>query len=68
MDVIAYLICFAIVMINIFGKGDIEPISFGTALIGLGLCSIAGAINNFRLDRTNKGGSRDGSVRQNRND
>lgn len=49
MEVIAYLICFTIVMVNLFGRGNVEPISFGTALIGLGLCSIAGAINNFRL-------------------
>ena len=48
MDIIAYLICFTVVMINLFGKGAVEPISFGMALIGLGLCSIAGAINNFR--------------------
>ena len=48
MDVIAYLICFTVVMINLFGRGNLEPISFGTALIGLGLCSIAGALNNFR--------------------
>lgn len=49
MDVIAYLICFTVVMIDLFGKGNLEPISFGTALIGLGLCSIAGAINNLHL-------------------
>lgn len=47
MEVIAYLICFTVVMINLFGKGAVEPVTFGMALISLGLCSIASAINNF---------------------
>ena len=52
MDIIAYLICFTVALLNIFGRGEIEPISFGAALIGLGLCSIAGAINNLRITYT----------------
>lgn len=43
MDIIAYLICFTVVMINLFGRGEPNPIVLGAALIGLGLSAIAGS-------------------------
>lgn len=43
MDIIAYLICFTVVMINLFGRGEPNPIILGAALIGLSLSAIAGS-------------------------
>ena len=60
MDIIAYLICFTVAMINLFGRGDPNPLALCGALIGLGLSAIAGEINSWVIYKKN---SKDGDQR-----
>lgn len=51
MDIVAFLVCFAVCMINLFGRGEPNPIVLASSLIGLGLCAIAGALFQIKGDK-----------------
>lgn len=48
MDMIGFLICFTVTLMEFFSRGDPNPVIFAGGMIGMGLCAIAGALNNMR--------------------
>lgn len=47
MDAVTFLICFIIVIRELFSKGDMNTELLIGGIIGLGLASIANAISNY---------------------
>ena len=48
MDALTYLICFALFMVQLWRHDGPNNYILAASLIGMALCSIAGAINSFK--------------------